>query len=96
MARLHWSKWPLFRFSPAGIREDVLPVGSFSKDDRDGNENVTIKRNRFSKQSNNLARVARFFVHFFAVTTRVWREIPCAMFYGGSRHTTTFLPSFWA
>ena len=75
MARLYWNKWPRFRFSRPGNREDVLPIGSCSKDDRDGNENVTIKRNRSSKQNNNFARAARFFVHFFAVTARIWREI---------------------
>lgn len=71
MARLYWNKWPCFRFSRPGNREGVLPIGSCSKDDRDGNENVTIKRNRSSKQNNNFPRAARFFVHFFAVTARI-------------------------
>ena len=34
------------------------------------------KSNRFNNQNNNFARASCFFVHFFAVTARLRREIP--------------------
>ena len=54
----------------------VKKLGSFRKDNGDGNENVKKKRNKFIliKQNNNFARASRFFVHFFAVTARLRRE----------------------
>ena len=41
---------------------------------RQRNGNV-IKANKFDNHGNNFARVSRFFVHFFAVTIRLRREI---------------------
>ena len=32
------------------------------------------KSNTFNKQNNNFTRASRFFVHFFAVVTRLQRE----------------------
>ena len=50
-------------------------LGSFSNDDDGGDSNDSAKeRNGFVKQNNNLARASRFFVHFFAVIARLWRE----------------------
>ena len=37
--------------------------------------------------NNNFARASRFFVHFFAVTTRLQSSI--YFFYGGRKHATT-------
>ena len=48
-------------------------IGSFSNDDGDGNENNG-KAIGLDKQNNNSTRASRFFVHFFAVPTRKWRE----------------------
>ena len=36
---------------------------------------ATSKNNRFSKQNNNSARASRFFVHFFAVSAQLRREM---------------------
>ena len=35
----------------------------------------TSKNNRFNEQKNNSARASRFFVHFFAFTTQLRREM---------------------
>ena len=50
------------------------PIGSFSNDDRDGNQDVK-KAIGLDKQKNNSARESRFLVHFFTVLTRLRREI---------------------
>ena len=49
------------------------PVGSFSNDDGDGNEDFK-KAIGLLRKTNNFARVARFFVHFFTVLARLRRE----------------------
>ena len=36
---------------------------------------ATTKSNKFSKQNNNSARASRFFVHFFAVSAQLRREM---------------------
>ena len=36
----------------------------------------TSKNNRFNEQNNNSARASRFFVHFFAFTAQLRREMP--------------------
>ena len=51
----------------------VTLIGSFSKDDGDGNEDVK-KNNRFVAQNKNFARASRFFVHFFTALGRLPRE----------------------
>ena len=48
-------------------------IGSFSTDDGNGNKNVKIS-NRFIKKNNKFARASRFFVHFFALATRLRRK----------------------
>jgi len=48
-------------------------IGSLSNDDVDVNENVK-KAIGLDWQNNNFARASRFFVHFFALTTRLRRE----------------------
>ena len=35
----------------------------------------TSKNNRFNEQNNNSARISRFFVHFFAFTAQLRREM---------------------
>ena len=49
-------------------------IGSLSKDDEDSNEEGK-KVIDLDKQNNDSAHVLRFFVHFFAVTARLRREI---------------------
>ena len=49
-------------------------LGSFSKDDGDGRENVKKKNNRIIKQNNKFARAARFFVHFSTASAGLQRE----------------------
>ena len=49
-------------------------LGSFSKDDGDGNENVH-KSNRLNSQINNSTRALNSLVHIFAVTARQGRKI---------------------
>ena len=48
-------------------------LGSLSNDDGDGNEDGK-KAIGLDWQNNNFAPASRFFVHFFAVTTRLRRE----------------------
>ena len=51
-------------------------IGSLSNDDDDGNGNENGKKAiGLDWQNNNFARASRFFVHFFAVTSRLGREI---------------------
>ena len=51
---------------------DML-IGSLGKDDGDVNESRK-KAMGLNWQNNNFTRASRFFVHFFAVTTRLPRE----------------------
>ena len=63
------------------------PIGSFSNDVGEGNENVQKKiTDRFIKQNNNSARASHFFVHFIAFTARLLRDFT---FYGGRKQTAT-------
>ena len=56
-----------------GVLElDIL--GTLRNYDGDGKENVK-KNNRFNEQNNNSARASRFFVHFFAFTAQLRREM---------------------
>ena len=41
------------------------------------------------KTTNNFARASRFFVHFFAVTRRLRRELPNFTFHRQREHTKT-------
>ena len=47
-------------------------IGSLGNDDGDGNEN-DIKAIGLNWQNNNFTLASHFFVHFFAVTTRLRR-----------------------
>ena len=50
----------------------------------------------FNNQNNNFARASRSFVHFFAVFTRLRREIPNFVFYGERKQVMTKLYfAFW-
>ena len=62
-------------------------MGSFSNDDDEGigRGRKRPKSNGLVKQNNNFARESRFFVHFFAVTARLRREIPDSTLYGGRK-----------
>ena len=61
--RFHWSLW--YRL-PRNITE--------RRQRRRRRKRERQKSNRFFQQSNNFARAAHFFVHFFAVTARLRRE----------------------
>ena len=65
-------------------------LGSLSNDDGDVNENGK-KAKGLDKQNNNFARASRFFVHFFAVTARLRREMPNFTFCGKREDKTTTL-----
>ena len=52
-----------------------LILGTLRNHDDDGNGNVK-KNNRFHEQNDNSARASHFFVHFFAFTTQLRREMP--------------------
>jgi len=47
------------------------------------------RRRRERQKSNRLWLWSRFFVHFFAVTARLRRELPNFTFYRQREHTTT-------
>ena len=48
-------------------------LGTLRNNDSDSNSSV--ESNRFSWQNNYIARASRFFLHFFAVPTRLRREM---------------------
>ena len=66
-------------------------IGSFSNDDGEGigRGRERPKSNGLVKQNNSFARESRLFVHFFAVTARLRREIPDSTLYGGRKQATT-------
>ena len=49
-------------------------LGSLSNDGGDGSENGKKAMGLDYWQNNNFARASRFFVHFFAVAARLYRE----------------------
>ena len=68
-------------------------LGNLSNDDVDVNENGK-KEIGLDWLNNNFARASCFFVHFFAVSARLRRELPNSTFLGGCEHgehkTATF------
>ena len=64
------NSWRLFKL---GHRE--------LKPRRRGRQQERQKSNRFRLAKNNFARASRFYVDFFAVTVRLWRETSCPNFY---------------
>ena len=46
------------------------------------------KSNWLNGKNNNSSRASRFFVHFFAITARLRREMPKFTFYGGRKRAT--------
>ena len=61
-------------------------VGSFSNDDGEGNAKTAMG---LLSKTTTFSRASRFFVHFFAVTARLRREIPDSTLYGGRKQATT-------
>ena len=59
--------------------------------DGDGNENVKKQLVKISTTTTLHVRPSRFFVHFFAVTARLRRDLPNFTFYRQREHTTTNL-----
>ena len=55
---------------------------------RDGHKNVK-NNNRFSRQNNNFALAAHFFVHFFTVFYDYDVKLPNFTFSGGRKQATT-------
>ena len=83
------NSWRLFKL---GHRE--------LKPRRRGRQQERQKSNRFRLAKNNFARASRFFVDFFAVTVRVWRETSCPNFYVFWRTWTqdrlsSYFPELW-
>ena len=76
----------LIQFTYVGSLSFV--IGSLSTDDGDGNGNVR-KSNIGLISKKNFARASHFFVHFFAVTLPLPREIPLCVVLLTYGHTAT-------
>ena len=73
----------------------MTTIGSFSKDDVDGNENGK-KALGLDWQNNNFARASRVFVHFLVLVARLRHDLPYFMrqLDGASKHNIKIFFSF--
>ena len=74
------------------VPQDI--IGSLSNDDGDVNENGK-KAIGLDRQRNNIARVSRFFVHFFPSLHDYVVKMPKFTYCGGRKHNTTALFFFY-